>query len=374
MRRLPRITAWLLVASCLALAQSDLQNPKATPANSAPQAQPPPGPAQQEPAEQPAEQPPLPPEKTPGQPEKTAQPSERRQPEEPRPKVSPNPEVEAWELLETGLHSDRTSERVNAVLALGLMVGNPQALTLAKAALSDDGAAVRRAAATSLGELHAKSSISRLKSALEDKDPSVVLAAAHALLLLGDESGYEVYYEIVSGERKASPGLIASQTSILKDPKQLAKLGFEEGIGFVPFAGIGWRAIKVISRDDSWQIRAAAAKVLADDPDPASIRALSAAVSDKNPFVRQAALASLAKRGNPTVLKTVERCMYDDKDEVRSTAAAVYLRLTAIRQAPIGGKRTGKRRTVRSLPDKAWEKSHAMPSTTPGQAPAPHRR
>ena len=85
---------------------------------------------------------------------------------------------------------------------------------------------------------------------MEDQDPSVALAAAHALDLMHDNSAYEVYYEILNGDRKAGKGLIASQTSMLHDPKKMAEFGFEQGIGFVPFAGIGWGAIKAIRKDD----------------------------------------------------------------------------------------------------------------------------
>ena len=35
------------------------------------------------------------------------------------------------------------------------------------------------------------------------------------------------------------------------DPKQLAKMGFEPGIGYVPLAGIGWHALRTIMKDRS---------------------------------------------------------------------------------------------------------------------------
>jgi len=148
-----------------------------------------------------------------------------------------------------------------------------------------------------------------------------------------DDSAYEVYYEVLTGERKAGKGLIASQTSILKDPKKMAQLGFEEGIGFIPFAGIGWEAIKVIRKDDSSPVRAAAAKVLAKDPDPAATKALADAVGDKSWLVRAAALEALAKRGDPSVLDTVQLYVSDEKDAVKYTAAAAVLRLTAVKES-----------------------------------------
>ncbi len=86
--------------------------------------------------------------------------------------------------------------------------------------------------------MHSKASIAKLREAADDQDPSVALAAAHALIALKDDSGYEVYYEVLTGERKGGKGLIASQTAVLKDQKKMAELGIQEGIGFIPFAGI----------------------------------------------------------------------------------------------------------------------------------------
>src|SRR2546427_12271747 len=91
-----------------------------------------------------------------------------------------------------------------------------------------------------------------------------------SLHLMRNNSAYEVYSEILAKQRKGGKGLISSQMSTFSDPKKMAQMGFEEGIGFVPFAGIGWKAIKEVRKDDSSPVRAAAAKVLADDPDPAT--------------------------------------------------------------------------------------------------------
>jgi len=43
-----------------------------------------------------------------------------------------------------------------------------------------------------------------LKKALSDRNPAVVLAVAHALQVLNDPAGYEVYYEVLTGERKSA--------------------------------------------------------------------------------------------------------------------------------------------------------------------------
>ena len=249
------------------------------------------------------------------------------------PKSVLTPKQEAWKILDTACKGDKVSNRATAIRVLGLVPNDARARKLAEDALKDDKFEVRTAAATALGDMNARASIPKLKEALDDKEASVALAAAHALNLMHDDSAYEVYYEILSGDRKASRGLIASEAAVLKDKKKMAELGFEEGIGFIPFAGIGWGAFKTITKDDTSPVRAAAAKVLAKDPDPATSKALDQAAGDKNWLVRAAALEALAKRGNPEALDTVARYMSDDKVAVKYTAAAAVLHLTRIKES-----------------------------------------
>jgi HEAT repeat protein len=246
-------------------------------------------------------------------------------------KTALTPKQQAWEILTQGCSGKRPSSRASAVRVLGLLPNDSRARRMAENALKDDKPEVRSAAATALGDAKSKISIPKLRDALDDADPAVALSAAHALDVMHDDSGYEVYYEILTGSRKASRGLIASETSILKDPKKLAQLGVEEGIGFIPFAGIGWEAVKMLRKDDSSPIRAAAAKVLARDPDPATFKALSDASGDPKWLVRTAALEALGRRGNATALDTVVLYLGDDNESVRYTAAAAFLRLMSIK-------------------------------------------
>jgi HEAT repeat protein len=318
---LPKILAFVLVASNLLLSQQP------TPPASPPQTN---APAQEQPTNL------APPPSTPEPVRQTTTPSRANEPgQQPiaSPKAKQTPKQEAWQILNAACTGDKTSGRATAIRVLGLIPDDAKAMKLAEQALDDDKPEVRSAAAAALGDMKSRTSIPKLRAALDDDDPSVTLAAAHSLALMHDDSAYEVYYEVLTGERKAGKGLIASETSILKDPKKMAQLGFEEGIGFIPFAGIGWEAIKVIRKDDSSPVRAAAAKVLAKDPDPAATKALADAAGDKSWLVRAAALEALAKRGNPSVLDTVKLYMSDEKRAVRYTAAAVVLRLTAIKES-----------------------------------------
>jgi hypothetical protein len=325
---LPRISAFVLMASCLLFAQQHSTTP-AAPSQTDPSAPPP----TNEPVEQPATQ------------LQTSKP--RQQPTDTR-KAPKIPKEEAWQILNTACTGDKTSGRATAIRVLGLMPHNAKALKLAEKALNDDKPEVRSAAAVALGNMKAKTSIPKLREALDDNDPSVALAAAHSLELMHDDSAYEVYYEVLTGQRKAGRRLIASETSILKDPKKMAQLGFEEGIGFIPFAGIGWRAIKTLTKDDSSPVRAAAAKVLAKDPDPAATKALVDAVGDKSWLVRAAALEALAKRGDPSVLDPVELSMSDEKDAVKYTAAAAVLRLMTIKESGLAVMERKKREEKRT--------------------------
>ena len=316
-----RIYAFVLAACCLLFAQQ-LPTTASPPQTGVPAPQQPVNPSAlpstNEPRQQPATQP------------QTGEP--RPQPP-PTPKGPQTPKEQAWQILVSACTGDKTSDRATAIRVLGLLPNDAKAVRLAEKALNDDRAEVRSAAAAALGDVKSRKSIPKLRKALDDKDPSVALTAAHSLYLMHDDSAYEVYYEVLSGERKSGKGLIASQASLLHDPKKMAELGFEGGIGFIPFAGIGWGAIKAIKKDDSSPIRAAAAKVLAKDPDPATTKALADAVGDKNWLVRAAALEALAKRGDPSVLDTVKLYMSDEKDVVKYTAAATVLRLTAINEA-----------------------------------------
>ena len=241
------------------------------------------------------------------------------------------PKDQAWDLLKSGLTDDTTDKRATAVRVLSLLTGETRAVTLACDALSDPKPQVRAAAAIALGELHAKSAIPKLREALSDKEPIVVLAAAHSLLTMKDTTAYQVYYEILTGERKGSKGLVAGELDTLRDPKKMALLGFQEGIGFVPFVGMGYTAMRTIVKDDSSPVRAAAARVLADDRDPDIDDALvQVAIGDKSQVVRTAALDALARRENPEVIDRIVPALSDEKDSVKYTAAAAIVHLSDV--------------------------------------------
>jgi hypothetical protein len=252
------------------------------------------------------------------------------------------PQEHAWDILRAGVNERGTGKRVQAVRALRLLPGDPEATEMAQRALLDRKREVRAAAATALGLMGSKVSIPELKRTLSDKDPLVVLTAAHALQLLNDPAGYEVYYEVLTGERKSAEGLITQGMGTLKDRKKMAEFGIEEGLGFIPFADVGFSAVLAVSKDDTSPVRAAAARVLVNDPDPRIEEALVRAASDKSWIVRASALLAIAKRQDPDLLNPIVSAMSDKNGVVRFTAAATVIRLTTVAEGNKGVKRMNK--------------------------------
>jgi HEAT repeat protein len=252
--------------------------------------------------------------------------------------LAQNPGDKPWTVLQAGL-ADKGDNRVVAVRVLGLLENNSKAAEIATTALSDGDADVRAAAASSLGQMHAKSAAPKLQESVKaEKDPGVVMAEARALIALGDPSGYAVYYAVLTGEKKSGEGLLDDQKKMLHDPKKMARFGFEQGIGYIPFASIGLGAIKVLTKDDSSPVRAAAARILGNDSDPKSGEALIAASSDKSWLVQAAALDALAHRGDPSVIPQIESELEDDKPAVRLTAAAAIVHLQDVQAIALANK------------------------------------
>jgi HEAT repeat protein len=254
-----------------------------------------------------------------------------------------SPAANAWLILHAGLKNNSKDVRSTAARVLGLISRDLQSRKLAERALEDKEPEVRVAAASALGRMGAKQSVPRLRRALKDEHPSVVLSAANSLRMLRDPEAYRVYYAILTGESKTGEGLLKEQEKMLKDPKKMAVIGFEEGIGFIPFAGMGFQVFKALKKDDSSPVRAAAAKALAKDPKSESAEALVEAAAEGSWIVRTAALEAIADRGDPTLLPRIVKAMDDGKDAVRYTAAAAVVHLSSIKPKTEAPKTTAKK-------------------------------
>ena len=239
------------------------------------------------------------------------------------------PVDKSWTILLDAAKDKSFEKRGKAIQAMGVITKSARAQAAAEAALADPREEVRSAAADSLGEMHAKGSAAKLNAALKDPATSVVFAAASALLAIGDPSAYKVYYAVLTGEKKSGDSLVESQLKMLKDPKALSKIGFEAGMGFVPFGGVALTAFKMVTADPVSPVRAAASMRLALDPDPKSGEALAAATKDKKWLVRAAVVDAIAKRNDPSLLPAITPLLADENDVVRFNAAAAVILLSS---------------------------------------------
>lgn len=207
----------------------------------------------------------------------------------PGPLPAQTPLDQAWSVLLAGAADKGSDERKAAMRVLQLIPGDAKAVGLAEKGLHDKDPDVRGAAALSLGDMKSKSAIPQLVAAVKsEKEGAVVMAEARALIQLGNEKGYEVFYAVLTGQRKSGEGLIGGEEKqlddLMRNPKQMEAMAFEQGIGFVPFGGYGLQVYQVIHESESKDpiIKATSIKVLAKDPDPLSGKALLASTTDKH--------------------------------------------------------------------------------------------
>ncbi|MFZ0515856.1 MAG: HEAT repeat domain-containing protein [Acidobacteriaceae bacterium] len=253
------------------------------------------------------------------------------------PAIAQTPVAQAWTVLHEGATDNSAEQRQATMRVLRLIPRNAAAVTLAEQGLKDKDRETRGAAALSLGAMDSKSAIpSLLATAKGDTEGAVVMAAAKSLIALGDERGYAVYYAILTGQRKSGAGLIGSQENQLHDlldhPEQMEDMAFEQGMGFVPFGGIGLQAYQTIhsSEEKGPLVKATAIRVLAKDPDPVSAKAIVAATHDKDWVIRAAAYDALARRGDASMLPDLRAGMNDPKYQVKLTAAAAVVHLSGL--------------------------------------------
>jgi hypothetical protein len=246
----------------------------------------------------------------------------------PPPKPKGELRERSWTMLQEGVQEKDWKKRAQALHAMGVMRPEPQTVKMIESALDDKAPEVRVAAASSLGEMHATSSIPRLQAAVDDKDFSVSVAAASALVMMKNDAGYDADYEMLTGQRKSGEPLTQQAQSMLHDRDKMMLVAFEEGMGFVPFGGIGVAAFTTLRKDSAGPIRANAALALAHDPDPRSAKALVLATGDKDWIVRSAAIKAIALRGDVSLLSQLSEPLDDKIAAVRFEAAASILRLS----------------------------------------------
>lgn len=246
-------------------------------------------------------------------------------------------------ILQEALASKNPDTRKQAVAALSLAASREPYLSKLTSMLEDKDVEVRLAAVASLSEIKNKAVNKALLKALEDEVPEVSFAAAKALWTLHDAAGKRALMAVLEGENKASSSFLSKQKRdalrMMHTPKTALLFAARQGAGFAPIPGLGGgiASMQSILTDPAVSGRAAAALLLGQQSDPATMQALKDALKEKDASLRAAAVHCLALKNNPSLKKEIAPLLDDEKESVRLRAAAGYARLSAMpgRRGPV---------------------------------------
>jgi hypothetical protein len=264
---------------------------------------------------------------------------------------------DSWEILDDTSADKSTENRTKAMQALAILVKDDRAEQLAVKGLADKEPEVRAAAASSLGDMQAAQAIPNLYDAMSDKNAAVAIAAARALLALKDNRGYDVFYAVLTGTRKGGKGVVEKELDQFRDPHKLAWFGFNTGVGFLPWGGVGLDVLQIFLHNSQAPSMAAAALSLAKDPDPLSGQALIDALTNKYGLVRASAAKALAERSETRALPKIQEILWDKDTYASCSAAAAYIHLSNLSHAPEKAKP--------AVPRKKKTAAPANPATQP---------
>jgi HEAT repeat protein len=246
-------------------------------------------------------------------------------------------ERKAWQILAAGVADEKAEKRADAIAALATIGPRPEVLRLVEPRLTDKEAAVRQAAAASLGAMKAHTAIPKLRLALDDGSADVSFTAARALWEMGDHTGRDIICQVLVAERKPVQEAVGSEMKTakktLRNPKSLGLMGAKQGAEMLlgPFS-LGLVAIEEIVKDRSVPQRVAAASLLASDRSSKSLEELDAALTDRNWLVRASAARALGARGDLGSVAQLASLLRNDSDPARFMAAAAIIRLRRVRQ------------------------------------------
>ena len=245
---------------------------------------------------------------------------------------------QAWTMLRNAAGS-KPDLRIQAVTALGTMTGFPNARKLVIAAFADSDMDVRVAAVVAVQTAKDRSMIPTLRKALDDKSPEVSFAAAAALWRMGNDSGKDILFDVLNGERKSGSSFISSNlhtaSKDMHSPATLAAIGAKQGAYMLlgPF-GVGLDALDYIRKGNNGNsARVLAITLLSEKRSAATCDQLVAALGDKDAFVRAAAAHALGSYHTRNATDTLLDAFGDSKSAVRLMAAASYIRATGIRSS-----------------------------------------
>jgi hypothetical protein len=239
----------------------------------------------------------------------------------------------AWAMLQNAVSDAKHPQtKIQGLAAVGLL-RSPRSEKMIVDAMADPDVDVRTAAALAAGQSKDRNLTTNLRNLLDDKEPQVVYTAAMTLWKMGDKSGEDILMSVVDGDRSTSASMMHGTghkiNRDLHDPAKLAKLGAIQGayLFLGPF-GYGITAFNFIHQSGGDLSRAAAIEQVAQERTDPVHKELVAALGDKDPTVRAAALKGLMDYHDSATQTAVYELLADAKQPVRLTAAAAYLRTT----------------------------------------------
>ncbi len=248
---------------------------------------------------------------------------------------TPTPDVGARsrEILDTALKSKNPDTRKEGVEALSLAADREPFISLLEGMLDDKDVPVRLTTIASLVDLKGERTVADLQKAMKDPVPEVSFTAAKALWGLKNAQGKQALLSVLSGTTKTSSGFFTTQKRealrMMHTPRTMMMFALKEGVGFAPIpgAGEGMASMQGLLSDPGVTGRAAAALLLGNEHDAATLKALHEALTDNDWSVRAAAVHSLALQNNPAFRPELEELLDDKKEAVRLRAAAACVRL-----------------------------------------------
>ena len=218
-------------------------------------------------------------------------------------------EIRYWARIKEGAESREGYERGAAIRAFGELQ-DKRALPILEETARDKQPSIRAAALVSLGKLALPESLPTIKAAVFDRIPAVRSVAA---LSLGYFEQHEVLPTLKRALVDANPGVKAAAVA------SLLKVGS-------PFTLVE-NGVHQLLQDTNPAIRSGAAKALGNGKGPKVIGTLTIILNDPLPRPRIAAVRSLGRIQEHTLLPILKRTLRDSDAAVRVTAAAAIVML-----------------------------------------------